>query len=87
MIRNNEEEKYILYKTKFVPKGDYYCFTEDNIILEAQENNYEIIKNFLIIETKKEVNKSEDLFFILSLHLYYYSKILKLIQLLKIKLN
>jgi hypothetical protein len=75
VIRNNEEEKYILYKTKFVPKGDYYCFIEDNIILEAKENNYEIIKNFLIEETKKDVNDFDNLFFILSAPLLLFKNI------------
>ena len=39
IIRNNEQGKYILYKTKFIKKGDYYCFIENNIIIEWQENN------------------------------------------------
>ena len=39
ITRNNEQGKYILYKTKFIKKGDYYCFIEDNIIIEWQENN------------------------------------------------
>ena len=35
IIRNNEQGKYILYKTKFIKKGDYYYFIEDNIIIES----------------------------------------------------
>ena len=72
IIRNNEQGKYILYKTKFIKKGDYYCFIENNIIIESQENNYEIIKTFLIEETKKNIDKSEDLFFILSVPILFF---------------
>ena len=67
VIRNNNENKYILYETKFKPKGEYYIFEEGDIKVNCDESNYHEIYNFLDNENKKEKKiTKENMFYLLS---------------------
>ena len=75
IIRNNEEGKYILYKTKFVEKNDYYYFEEGNIEIEVNKNQIEEIKKILINKNEEKINGIEDSFLILSVPLEIFKYI------------
>ena len=66
VIRNNLEGKYIVYKTKFVKKDDYYYFEEGNIEIETNINEIEEIKKHLKNKIEETINGIEDSFLILS---------------------
>ena len=79
VVRNNNDNKFIIYKTKFYPKGEYYCFEEGDVILSCDESNYKEIYEFLDNQNKNKDNLDnqnknndneekipEDMFYLLS---------------------
>ena len=72
VIRNNEEEKYSISKTKFVQTNDEYYNFEDGEIIKNKDTP-EKIYQFLEEENKNE-NK-EDMFYLLKAPIFLFKKI------------
>ena len=76
VIRNNDENKYILSETKFIPKGEYYCFEEGKVLYNCDESNYKDIYDFLDNKNKdQKIIKKEDMFYLLSVPIMLFKKL------------
>ena len=68
VIRNNDENKYILSNAKFEPINkdeDYYCFEENEIILNCDESNYNDIYKYLE-EKNNDKNDENEIYLLLA---------------------
>ena len=75
VIRNNDQGKYILYKTRFIQKDDYYYFKEENIEFETNKDKIEEIKNYLMNKNNEDIKSIEDSFLILNVPLEIFKNI------------
>ena len=74
VIRNNDENKYILCKTDFVKTNDdYYCFEDGEEIMSKDESNYTDIYNFL--KEKNEDKNDENMFYLLKAPILLFKKL------------
>ena len=75
VIRNNDQGKYILYKTRFIQKDDYYYFKEENIEFETNKDKIEEIKNYLMNKNNEDIKSIEDSFLILNVPIEIFKNI------------
>ena len=75
VIRNNNQGKYILYKTRFIKKDDYYYFQEENIEFETNKDKIEEIKNYLMNKNSEDIKGIEDSFLILNVPIEIFKNI------------
>ena len=73
VIRNNDEDKYVLSKTNFVKTNeDYFCFEDGEEIMRKDESNYEDIYNFLKKQNEDKTDK--EMFYLLSAPIFMFKK-------------
>ena len=66
IIRNNSKGNYILYKSKFIKKGDYHHFEEGKIEIEVEKDQIYKLKEKINELNNVDITKVEDSFLILS---------------------